>query len=61
MSDILRPLTISPKELQEKRERGDDFLLLDVREPEEYQLANLGGTLIPLDELPRRLTELGDQ
>jgi adenylyltransferase/sulfurtransferase len=31
---------------------------LDVREPREYQIANLGGHLIPLNDLPKRLNEL---
>lgn len=49
---------ITVQELKEKIEQGDDFLLLDVREPEEYEIANLGGHLIPLAELPHRLEEL---
>lgn len=33
-------------------------LLLDVREPHEYEFCNLGGYLIPLGELAARLNEL---
>jgi sulfur-carrier protein adenylyltransferase/sulfurtransferase len=29
-----------------------------VREPHEYQICNLGGHLIPLGELPKRVNEL---
>ena len=37
----------------------DDLLLLDVREPQEYQICAIpGSTLIPLGELPGRLAEL---
>lgn len=43
------------------RERGEDFLLLDVREPDEFERARIeGSTLIPLGELEGRLTELAD-
>ncbi|MBV9504912.1 MAG: molybdopterin-synthase adenylyltransferase MoeB [Acidobacteriia bacterium] len=40
-------------------DRGDSFLLLDVREPHEYQICNIPGSkLIPLGEVPGRLAEL---
>ena len=46
-------------ELKQKIDRGDKFLLLDVREPHEYQIARIpGSTLIPLGDLPKRLNEL---
>ena len=32
--------------------------MLDVREPHEYQICNLGGHLIPLGDLPKRVSEL---
>lgn len=45
--------------LKEKLDRGDDFVLLDVREPYEYQIARIPGSkLIPLGDLPKRLNEL---
>ncbi|HET9319277.1 MAG TPA: rhodanese-like domain-containing protein, partial [Bryobacteraceae bacterium] len=31
---------------------------LDVREPHEYQICNVGAKLIPLGELPKRVGEL---
>lgn len=47
------------EELKNKKEIGEDFTLLDVREPHEYYMADLDGTTrIPLDELPKRLDEL---
>lgn len=49
---------ISPKQLKQRLDAGDDLQLVDVREPFEYQIANLGGTLIPLGELPQRLAEI---
>ncbi len=39
---------ISVKELKEKMDKGEDFQLIDVREDFEYEMSNLGGTLIPL-------------
>jgi adenylyltransferase/sulfurtransferase len=50
---------IDPVEVKSKLDRGDKFLLLDVREPHEYQIARIeGATLIPLGQLPARLGEL---
>jgi adenylyltransferase/sulfurtransferase len=46
------------EELKQRLDRGDDVYILDVREPHEYQISNLGGHLIPLGELPRRVHEL---
>jgi len=39
---------ISVQELKEKMDKGEDFQLIDVREDFEYEMSNLGGTLIPL-------------
>jgi adenylyltransferase/sulfurtransferase len=49
---------ITPRELKTRLDRGDDLFILDVREPHEYQICNLHGHLIPLGELPRRVSEL---
>jgi sulfur-carrier protein adenylyltransferase/sulfurtransferase len=49
---------ISPVELKRKLDAGEDIFVLDVREPHEYQIANLGAKLIPLGDLPARLGEL---
>src|SRR5580658_8481973 len=49
---------IAPRELKTRLDRGDDLFVLDVREPHEYQICNLGGHLIPLGELSRRVNEL---
>ena len=46
-------------ELKAKIDRGDDFKLIDVREPHEFQIGRIpGSTLIPLGELPKHLNEL---
>jgi sulfur-carrier protein adenylyltransferase/sulfurtransferase len=49
---------ISARELKARLDHGDDLFILDVREPHEYQICNLGGHLIPLGDLPRRVNEL---
>jgi sulfur-carrier protein adenylyltransferase/sulfurtransferase len=49
---------ISVEELKQRIDRGDDLFVLDVREPHEYQICNLGGYLIPLNDLPKRVGEL---
>src|SRR5438067_2207643 len=49
---------ITPEELKRRLDAGDDLFLLDVREPNEYQIASLGGYLIPLGDLPKRVSEL---
>jgi adenylyltransferase/sulfurtransferase len=49
---------ISVKELKQRMDAGEDLFLLDVREPFEYQIANLGGKLIPQNEVPWRLDEI---
>jgi sulfur-carrier protein adenylyltransferase/sulfurtransferase len=45
-------------ELKARMDEGRTPFLLDVRRPEELAIANLGGRLIPLAELPERLDEL---
>ena len=50
---------IDPIEVKAKLDRGDNFTLIDVREPHEYQICRIpGARLIPLGELPKRLNEL---
>jgi adenylyltransferase/sulfurtransferase len=49
---------ITPRELKSRLDRGDDLYILDVREPHEYQICNIGGHLIPLGDLPQRVSEL---
>jgi molybdopterin/thiamine biosynthesis adenylyltransferase/rhodanese-related sulfurtransferase len=49
---------IGPEELKRRQTAGEDVFVLDVREPHEYQIANIGGHLIPLNDLPKRVGEL---
>ena len=45
---------VSPNELKKMIAENVDFQLIDVREPYEYEVANLGGTLIPLSILSEK-------
>jgi adenylyltransferase/sulfurtransferase len=50
---------ITPVELKKRLDAGDKLFILDVREPNEYQINRIPGSmLIPLGELPRRYQEL---
>jgi adenylyltransferase/sulfurtransferase len=49
---------ISVEELKKKLDAKSDVFILDVREPHEYQICNLNGYLVPLNDLPKRVSEL---
>jgi molybdopterin/thiamine biosynthesis adenylyltransferase/rhodanese-related sulfurtransferase len=49
---------ISVKELKRRMDAGEDVYLIDVREPYEYQIAQIGGKLIPQNDVPQRLAEI---
>jgi sulfur-carrier protein adenylyltransferase/sulfurtransferase len=49
---------LSVQDLKRRLDAGDRPFILDVREPFEYKIANIGGTLIPQSEVPRRLAEI---
>jgi sulfur-carrier protein adenylyltransferase/sulfurtransferase len=47
------------RELKERLDRGEPLVIVDVREPQEYQINRIeGAKLIPLGELPQRYEEL---
>jgi len=46
------------KELKRRMDAGEDPYILDVREPFEFQIAQIGGKLIPQNEVPLRLGEI---
>jgi len=50
---------ISVAELKRRHDAGDALLLLDVREPEELEIASIPwATVIPVAEIPSRIDEL---
>lgn len=50
-ADTVREIDV--RELKAMQERAEDFQLIDVREPYEYDITNLGGELIPPSEIER--------
>ena len=51
--------TITVRELKARMDKGDQVFLLDVREPHEYSLAKIDGSvLIPLGQIPHSLKQL---
>lgn len=58
VAEFASQLSITPRELAEMREREDVFVL-DVREPHEWEIARLEGAhLIPMNEIPARISEI---
>src|SRR5580700_6523081 len=58
----LNPGEIDVIELKEKLDRGDKFVLIDVREPHEYKIASIpGAKLIPLGEFPQHVGEFNPE
>ena len=49
---------IQVEELKQRLDQGESPFLLDVRDEYEYEISNIGGHLIPLAQLPKRLGEL---
>ncbi len=54
--DAVKEITV--QELDSLRNLKEDFQLIDVREPYEYDIANLGGELIPLGEVLRNTAKI---
>jgi rhodanese-related sulfurtransferase len=49
---------IRVEELKRRLDAGENLFLLDVRDEFEYEISNIGGQLIPLAELSKRVNEL---
>jgi sulfur-carrier protein adenylyltransferase/sulfurtransferase len=49
---------ITAKELYDWQVKGEPFQLIDVREPHEYDIVNIGGTLIPLGTVASHANEI---
>lgn len=53
------PIEISVSQLADLRQANEDFILLDVRELDEYETAKIKGSrLLPMGELQSRMSEL---
>ena len=53
-------IDITTDELKQRMDAGEKLNLFDVREIHEFDEFNIGATLIPLGELPYRLSELSN-
>ena len=51
-------MDINVTELKERIDKGDDFVLIDVRENHEHDEFNIGGTLVPLGTIMTALPDL---
>lgn len=59
MADEPEVPAVAPRAVADRRARGEDVLILDVREPFEHERAHLPGTLdIPMREVPERMDQL---
>jgi rhodanese-related sulfurtransferase len=57
--DLLANIEVTPREVSARLERGDKFLLVDVREKWEHDASHIeGAVLIPLREIPENLQHL---
>jgi sulfur-carrier protein adenylyltransferase/sulfurtransferase len=56
------PPSISVEEVKARRDRGETFTLLDVREPNEWTISDLPDSIkIPLRSLPQKFSELSPE
>lgn len=49
------------QELKQLLDSKADFQLIDVREPHEYEIANLSAELIPMGEVPDNLDKISKE
>jgi rhodanese-related sulfurtransferase len=53
------PLEITPQEVKRRLDAGEKLVLIDVREPSEFQLTRIAGAeLIPMRSVPAELSRL---
>ena len=57
-SQNMKVKEITVRELHEMRSNGEDYQLIDVREPYERDIAHIDGDLIPMAEIPDRVSEI---
>jgi len=51
---------VTVETLKKKLDAKEDIFVLDVREPHEYPIANLGAPLIPVGSIESRINELAE-
>jgi rhodanese-related sulfurtransferase len=60
-SEVVAEWEITPAQLKDQLDHGEKITIIDVREPHEWQIANLapyGARLIPLGQFPNRLNDI---
>ena len=58
MSDAI-PMEVTPREVKRRIDSGEKLFLIDVREPQEYQITRIDGSeLIPMNTVPAALQQL---
>ncbi len=55
------PFEITVEELKKKIDTKEAIQLIDCREPKEFAIANIGGTLIPMNSIPEHLEEFNTE
>lgn len=50
--------TKTVQQLKQMIDAGEDFQLIDVREPHEYEVCHLNGELIPMGEVPENVDKI---
>ncbi len=53
-------MDITVQELKERLDKGESLNLIDVRNPDEHEMENIGGRLVPLGDLADELDSLED-
>ena len=62
LTETALPLEITPRDVQRRLQAGEKLVLIDVREPSEFQLARIEGSeLIPMRAVPAELSRLDAQ
>jgi rhodanese-related sulfurtransferase len=51
---------ITAQELKERLDKGEKIIIIDVREPYEYEEFNIGAQLIPLGDLQGHIDDFED-
>jgi rhodanese-related sulfurtransferase len=52
---------ITADQLKQKMDNNEDVVLIDVRETYEHEDFNIGGTLIPVGSIAKRISEIEDK
>jgi rhodanese-related sulfurtransferase len=56
------PFETTPQDVKQRLDAGEKLVLIDIREPGEFQLARIeGAELIPMRTVPAELPRLGTQ